>query len=131
MRMILAATLVSLGLAAPAAAFTAVNGLTVQPLADGRFNVPWRGQSGDAAFWCAAADYAQRRLGLPSASRVWRISEPPRRQGQGIVFSISPEGAASRSGLISFNTDGSKPDASLSIAAALVHCERYDFFGDD
>ena len=59
--------------AAPAHAFTAQNGLVVEPDANG-FAVPWRGMAGPADFWCAAGDYAIRGgLSCPaSQARFWR-----------------------------------------------------------
>ncbi|MCA3513508.1 MAG: hypothetical protein IOC96_09790, partial [Rhodobacter sp.] len=38
------------------------------------------------------------------STRIWRLSEPPRRQGEGIRFSLRPEGAASRTGLAVFSS---------------------------
>ncbi len=122
---LLSAALAALMLSGPASAFWAVNGMTVQPLEDGRFYIPWRGQSGDTAFWCAAGDYARRRLGLPAAAHIWRISEPPRRAGKGIVFSTSPEGAASDSGITRIG-GAKRPD--FTVAAAQFYCESFDIF---
>ncbi|MFT4151910.1 MAG: hypothetical protein QM656_17035 [Paracoccaceae bacterium] len=121
MKHVLLALALVAGAASPALAFRASNGLEVRSLGGNRFLVPWRGQSGDTAFWCAAADYAWRGLGLPAAARVWRISEPPRRAGQGIVFSTSAKGAASDSGITRIG-GGKRPD--FSIGAALAFCDR-------
>jgi hypothetical protein len=59
------------------------------------------------------------RLRASPGDRIWRLSEPPRRSGEGIRFSMSPEGRASRSGLAILGPD----DASLSVAMAQQMCE--------
>lgn len=91
-------------IAAPASAYLSRNNLLVVPEGGNTFNIPYRGRSGDNEFWCAAGDYVQNFLGLPGNTRIWRLSEPPRRRGEGIRFSLSPEGAASRTGLAVFGT---------------------------
>lgn len=80
-------------LALPADAFMAQNRLVVESAPGGQFEVPYRGLSGVADFWCAAGDYVLRGLGLPADTRIFRVSSPPRRGGQGITFSLSPEEA--------------------------------------
>lgn len=97
MRFVLTAS-VLIALAAPAQAFIAKNSLVVSPSGDGSFTVPYRGLSGASDFWCAAGDYVVRGLNMPSDTRIYRLSSPPRRAGQGITFSLSPEGAK-RTGL--------------------------------
>ncbi|WP_096786300.1 hypothetical protein [Rhodobacter sp. CZR27] len=112
----LAAVLAALS-AVPAAAFLADNGLQVRAMSDGTIHVmPSPGQ-GPAESWCAVGDYVISR-GLPTNTRIWRLSEPPRRQGEGVRFGLSPEGAASRTGLFIL---GSK-DASLSAIHARTLC---------
>lgn len=61
--------------AAPAHAFTAQNGLVVEPDANG-FAVPWRGMAGPADFWCAAGDYAIRALHMNPTEVVYRARLP-------------------------------------------------------
>jgi hypothetical protein len=91
------------GLAAtPAAAFQARNGFTVRQLDQTRFEVLSRGGLGNSDAWCAAGDFVIRSLRLSGNTQIWRISEPPRRSGQSIVFSLSSQGAASSTGLASF-----------------------------
>jgi hypothetical protein len=95
--------LLATGLAAgPAAAFQAQNNFTVRQIDNTRFEVLSRGGLGNSEAWCAAGDFVIRGLRLPRSTQIWRISEPPRRSGQSIVFSLSPEGATSRTGLASF-----------------------------
>jgi len=91
--------LAALLLATPAGAFTAQNGLIVTPEDPDAFFVPWRGKSGPADFWCAAGDYAVRALRLPVTTTIWRASEPPRRAGEGVRFTLRADQAASSSGL--------------------------------
>lgn len=101
--------------ALPAQAFIAKNRLIVEPRPDGTFEVPYRGLSGASDFWCAAGDYVARELGLPPSTEIFRLSSPPRRGGQGVVFSLSPEGAR-KTGLFLF---GGGNSVSASHARAL------------
>jgi hypothetical protein len=92
MRLVLS-TLVAVLLTQPALAFVAQNGLVVEPRGESRFEIPYRGLSGDSDFWCAAGDYVLRELSLAPSTRIYRLNSPPRRAGQGITFSLSSEGA--------------------------------------
>jgi hypothetical protein len=105
--------------ASPAAAFIAQNDFVVQRGEEGRFAVLPRGGMSAPQAWCAAGDYALRFLNKPVGTRIWRISEVPRRAGESIVFSFSPEGAASSTGLVMlYGSD----DGSLSATAAQQMC---------
>lgn len=106
-------------LASPAGAFVARNGLIVEPAGAGDFSVPWRGKSGPAEFWCAAADYADRALHVLPGTKIYRASEPPRRSGEGIRFTLDAARAASATGLVGFGADG----AGLSVGHAQAFCE--------
>ncbi|MCV2864544.1 hypothetical protein [Defluviimonas sp. WL0075] len=88
----------ALTVTAPAQAFTAQNGLVVQPEGDG-FVVNWRGPAGPADFWCAAGDYAIRVLHLNPTQIVYRTSDPKRRAGEGVSFSLDPTQSARKTGL--------------------------------
>jgi hypothetical protein len=103
--------------AAPAHAYLAQNDLRVQGQGD-RFEVLASPGMGASRAWCAAGDYAVVMLGLPSTTPLWRISEPPRKAGEGIIFSLSAEGAASDSGLFQFGEN----DATLTAGAARALC---------
>jgi hypothetical protein len=103
----------------PASAFIAINNLVVQPEGGSNFVVPFRGKSADAEFWCAAGDYVSNFLRKPSNTRIFRLSEPPRRSGEPIRFSLNSEGAASRTGLAVFS---SGPTGSISAATAFALC---------
>jgi hypothetical protein len=105
--------LLAAGLAAsPAAAWQAQNNFTVRRLDNNRFEVLSRGGLSPTDAWCAAGDFVIRSLRLPRNTTIWRISEPPRRSGQSIVFSLSSEGAASTTGLASFGGSGGASTAS-------------------
>jgi hypothetical protein len=116
---VLAATMI---LAAPALAFTAPNRLPVRPSASdpATFTVGYNGNArGDVDFWCAAGAYANSRLNAATTARIFRISPPPRRSGQGITFSMNPAGAAGSTGLATIG--GS--DGSMTVAAARQQCQ--------
>lgn len=104
--------------ATPAAAFLAQNGERVEGTAAG-FTVLASPGQGASRSWCAAGDFVIRRLGLSRNTRVWRMDEPPRRQGQGVRFSLSGVGAVSSSGLARFPDSGS-----MSANAAQNLCIR-------
>lgn len=122
-RLLVLALAAALAAASPAAAFVATNGFVVQDVGGGRFEVRPRGQLSDANAWCAAGDYAGRVLGRNTGT-IWRISPPPRRSGQGITFSMSPQGAASSTGLATIG--GSGGSKSVSSAQSLCLTVRND-----
>lgn len=78
----------TLGVAAPAAAFTARNGMRVEPVDARTFTVGFPSPDGETQYLCAAGDYVMRALGLPASTRIYRASPAPRRQGQGITFTL-------------------------------------------
>ncbi len=92
-------------LAAPAQAFTAQNGLLVQPDGSG-FTVPWRGRSGASDFWCAAGDYAIRVLHLNPAEVIYRASPPKRRGGEAVRFTLDAAQSAAKTGLFVLGAKG-------------------------
>ena len=112
------AAALALSLAVPAPAF-AVRRLQVQPVNQTTFDVLPGGSSFEQDLWCTAGEHAARSLGAKSATRVYRISEPPRRSGQSVRFSLDPTGKASRTGLNVFGND----DGSLSVSSARNQCE--------
>lgn len=102
--MIRALALCAAVFAAPAQAFVAQNNMTVRSQGDATFYVPYAGRAGTAAFWCAAGDYVVRELGRSNATRIYRISKGFRSSGEGMTFSLSPEGAG-KSGLLILSRD--------------------------
>jgi hypothetical protein len=128
-RILLSAALAFGLIASPASAWLARNNLVVVPDGKGTFNIPYRGKSGDSEFWCAAGDYVQNGLGLSPSTRIWRLSEPPRKAKDGIRFSLSAAGAASKTGLSVY---GSGPKGSVSAITAIGVCPpRIGRFGFD
>ncbi len=125
---ILAATflIVALGAGAasaavPASWFRAVNGMWVQPETPRKFYVGRGTRGGDDYFWCAAGDYVMRNLRLPGSTPIFRLSPPPRRAGQGVWFSLDPEGASARTGVTTLLSSG--PANSVSANAAKSFCQ--------
>lgn len=107
--------------AVPSNWFRAQNGSWVQPETPRKFFISWRGQAGDPDFWCAAGDYVIRGLGMPGGTPIFRLSPPPRRSGQGIWFSLDPEGASARTGVGVLFPSG--PPNSVSASSARGFCD--------
>lgn len=108
-----------------ASAFTAANGMTVASDGPRSFVVaPLRGRNGATDYWCAAGDFAIRRLGLRPSTRLFRMTSGSGKSG--IRFSLDEKGSVS-SGVTVF---GSK-DSGLSASLAQVYCNSMrtdDFF---
>jgi hypothetical protein len=102
--------------------FLASNGLRVVGEPDGAIRVIFRSRYGDADYWCAAGEFAGIAQRQPNTTRLFRLSEPPRRSGQGISFSTDPTGAASRTGLSTFGRNAQSN--SLSVGQARGLCTR-------
>ena len=90
----------------------------VRSIGPGAFEVPWRGRSGPRDFWCAAGDCARYELNLPGNTRLFRTSPLPRRSGEAVRFSLSPEGAHP-TGLALIGGGNS-----ISVAHARLQCDR-------
>ena len=101
----------------PAVAFTARNGVQVTGHADQIEVQPSAGQAAPQS-WCAAGDFVIRQLGLSASTPVYRVSPPPRRGREGVIFSLSAEGASSRTGLLRLGAT----DASLTASHAQSLC---------
>jgi hypothetical protein len=124
LRRLILPALMAAGLAFPAAAFQSQNNFTVRQLDNTRFEVLSRGGLGNTDAWCAAGDFVIRGLRLPRNTQIWRISEPPRRSGQSIVFSLSSEGASATTGLVSI---GGGPSVSANHGQNLCAGQRERF----
>lgn len=105
-----------------APAWIADNGLVVEKSAGG-FTVPYRGLSGPRDFWCAAGDYVVEALGLPPDTKIYRTSSPPRRSGQGISFSLSPENAK-KPGIVLFSGERGVSAAHARAFCNILRIER-------
>lgn len=72
MRTLLTATLAAALIAPAAQAFTAINGLAVNPVdSAGRFEVISRGGDGPRQIWCAAAEFAREVQGVGNTARLY------------------------------------------------------------
>lgn len=117
--------LLAAGLAAsPAVAWQSQNNFQVRQLDQNRFEVRSRGGLSNSDAWCAAGDFVIRGLGLSRNTTIWRISEPPRPSGQGIVFSLSPEGAASTTGLVGSGGNSASANHGQNICVSLREIRR-------
>ena len=112
-------------LASPAMAFTASNDLAVRATGKDTFSVPYGGQSGPAAFWCAAGDYVVRDLRQGPQTRIYRTSPVPRKSGQGMAFSLTASASAGKSGLILLGSD----DGGVSAVMAQTLCSVAEHLG--
>lgn len=113
--------IVLLMLPLPAAAFTARNGMEVAQVGPAGIAVAFRSGREDTDYWCAAGDYAQRVLGQPVGTRLWRASPKPREAGAGILFTLDPAERAEGAGLSQFGA-GAR-DGAISVGAAVSgHC---------
>ena len=104
-------------LASPAFAFSARNAVQVSGNSE-KIVVASRSGLSSAQAWCGAGDFVISALRLPTTTRIYRISPPPRRATEGIVFSLSATGASEDTGL---NTFGKK-DNSVSAGHAVSLC---------
>lgn len=118
----LGAVLVTVGalVAGPAQAYYALNGFRIEASGADQMVVYPRGGLTYMDGWCAAGDYAIALLNLPPATKIWLISEPPRKARQTLTFSFSAEGAATINGL---NVIGDGPQY-LTAGAARAYCRE-------
>lgn len=92
--------------AATSKSYIARNGMLVHASGPNHIVVPMSGAAGNTDFWCAAGDYVRSILRVPNKQILYRLSEPPRAKGQPIVFSLSPDGAATSTGVTVFGGPG-------------------------
>ncbi|MFZ5710491.1 MAG: hypothetical protein ACOY4T_12565 [Pseudomonadota bacterium] len=111
-----AAFLAAVTLASPAPAWTARNGLDVEPTGrPGEVVVEYDPRLIDTDFWAAAGDYVIRAMGMPASTRLYR-SATPRRRGQGYFFTINKDDGTPTSGISSFGKD--RDNSSISAGHA-------------
>lgn len=127
MRLIVLAMLI---LPLPASAFTAQNGMTAVQISPTEIEVLFHPRRGDTDYWCAAGDFAQRAMGNPTNTRIWRASPKPRKAGGGIIFTLDPMRKAEGAGLSHF---GAGPrDGSISLGMAVgSYCHIVVPYWDD
>lgn len=113
-----AAAVLPVAAVAASTTFTAWNGLRARMTGPETFIVLYRGAPGDSDFWCAAGEFVVHGLRLPSNTRIYRLSPPPRRAGQGIEFTFDSS-KAQPSGISRFGNT----DEGYSAAAARGLCD--------
>ncbi|WP_153010500.1 hypothetical protein [Falsirhodobacter sp. alg1] len=95
----------SLLLAAPASAYRAYQGYDVEGNAQ-RFTVEYQPGAAASNYWCAAGDFAIGHLNVSRTTLIYRISPQPLGRTEGMQFSLSPEGAALKTGVAVLNDKG-------------------------
>jgi hypothetical protein len=115
------------GLAA-AQSFTAVNQLKVVPLNNSTFEVIEARGEGARGIWCAASDFAQKRLGLTQGGRIYvHTARGPSISGlgrKGVVFTADPS-ALSVPPSASVSVSVRQVGQGLPIQHAYLFCKDY------
>jgi hypothetical protein len=115
--------------APPALAFTAKNGMRVQPIDARTFVVDSPSPDAETQYLCAAGDYVMRALGMSALTRIYRASPPPRKQGQGITFTLDETKKTQMALFTSFSKD--KGDGSIAAGSARgTYCDIVRIFRD-
>jgi hypothetical protein len=105
----------------PASAFTARNGMSVTPVDAQTFIVEFPSPDAETQYLCAAGDYVMGALGMSALTRIYRASPPPRKQGQGITFTLDGAAKEKLGLLTSFSADNG--DGSIAAGTARdVYC---------
>ena len=109
--------------ALPAHAFIAQNGMTVIGSNSTDFTVAYESAPHETDYLCAAGDFLISGLGLPSNTRFFRASPPPRKQGKGISFTTDPARKVKMGLFTSFSAEPG--DGGISAGAATAtYCEK-------
>ncbi|MEP2027889.1 MAG: hypothetical protein ABJI96_04160 [Paracoccaceae bacterium] len=111
------------GLPASANSFKAMNRLDVNPLTATEFEVIQRPRTRPKKIWCAASDYTQNALGLPSKTEIFiktpsgsSVTEPGKK---GVGFTVDPNQVSPvKSSSVSIKTAG----VSMSASHAATFC---------
>lgn len=124
---VLATTLVLAACADGQTTFQARNDLQVAALPDGRFEVFARPGTGPREYFCAAGDFAQRRLGAPGGARVVlaEVDGPSRSRdrGRSTVFAVvAPQNAPTVPRGVGLSVRRTGENVSVTQARGL--CER-------
>lgn len=102
--------------ACPASAFWAKNGMEVSAVDARTFRVEFMSVESERQYLCAAGDYVIRALGMSARTRIFRTSPPPRKQGQGITFTLDESKKTDLGMLSSFGKN--KGDGGISAGSA-------------
>lgn len=118
--------------AAQAQGFIAYNRLAVIPLGGQDFEVIEARGAGAQGMWCAAADFAIKRLGRGSKTRLY-VKEPrgPSRSvagRTGVVFTINPNGITPRT---AYSVSVRQKGLGLPVIHAFQFCKDYDLLFDE
>ena len=120
----LLAPILAAALALPAGAFITDVRLDISPGPGSDFTVEFDVRAKLTDYWCAAGNYVTNTMGLPDKTRVYRLSPPPRKQGQGIVFTLDPARSSGETGITTF---GGPQDGSMSAGGAVAQfCYVFD-----
>ena len=132
MRILLTATIFAALLAPPAQAFTAVNGLAVQPRSGGVFEVIATGGDGPRQIWCAAGQFAHQAQRLGLNDRIY-IAEPygPSQSKPGyraVIFTTQPSAKLANGPTL--GTDGDYSVSLRKVGFSLRVAQAEDFCAD-
>jgi len=127
MKALLIATLFLVPWAMPAHAFTAQNRMTVIGTNSTDFLVAFDFVPNETDYLCAAGDFLIRGLGLPSKTRFFRASPPPRKQGKGILFTTDPARKVKMGLFTSFSAEPDDGGISAGVAVA-SYCTTVPLF---
>ncbi len=128
---LMAVTVAALPFTAQAQSFRAINNLTVVPLGGATFEVIEAYGEGPRGIWCAAAEFAIRRLG--AEGRVYiRAGRGPARSVSGlksVVFTTDPA-SLPREPFKSYSLSTSQVGMGLPVEHAFQFCRDYELERD-
>lgn len=127
-RFILAGLLTALPFGAAAQTYQAINRLTVIPLGGSDFEVIEDNGEGPRGLWCAAAEFAEDRLGASTAARLYvKDARGPTKSGvgrTGVVFTID-EASLSVPARRSYSVSVDVAGLNLPVGHAIQFCRDY------
>jgi hypothetical protein len=112
----------ALALATPVQAFDLPYRMRVTALGGADFRVEFTSRAELTDYWCAAGDYVKQRLGMPSKTRIFRLTPEPRKRNQGIGFTLDKARSTGSTGITTF---GGLQDGGMSAGSAYQYC--FDF----
>lgn len=144
MRLIMISLLAAVGLTAcdttgtsaerrATSSFRAENTYLVYPTGTpNRFEVMGKGSASGTQYFCAAADYAYRRLGAGPADRVVLLEPvgPSARGGNSGFFRVAPRGTVESSSGITLSMKKAGQNAQIAHARNLCENPSIGFFGN-
>ena len=107
-----------------AGAWTAENRHKVELVSDSVFEVVGRPGSGGQEFWCAAGDFARRRLGAGAVQRVYLVRGPApaltQNWNRALLFSLTPPQDADLRTMVTLSVN--RVGDSLNVSLAQGYC---------